>query len=247
MVRNICLTIEYDGTHFHGWQSQRRKGFRTVQEEIEKAARKLFGKNITLIGAARTDAGVHAESYPANFKIRSSLPFSSIVKGLNSYLPKDIAVVSIEAVPQDFHARFKAKEKLYRYTILNRNVRSPLLRRHAAQVYYDLDVKAMRKAAKYLLGKKDFKSFQAGGKIGKSSVRDIKRLDIIDKFPMIEIYIRADGFLYNMARNIVGTLIDAGKGRIRPEEVKTILSKKHRPSAGSTAPAKGLCLVKVFY
>ena len=247
MVRNICLTIEYDGTRFHGWQSQRRKKLRTVQEELEKAAKKLFGGDITLTGSGRTDAGVHAESYPANFKVRSSLPLSNIAKGLNSYLPADIAVISAEEADPDFHARFDAREKLYRYTILNRKIRSPLLRMHAALVYYDLDVKAMRKAAKYLLGRKDFKSFQARGKKGRSSVRDIKRLDIVYKFPVMEIFIQADGFLYNMARNIVGTLIDVGKGRIAPEEMKVILSKKHRPAAGNTAPAKGLCLVKVFY
>lgn len=247
MARNICLTIEYDGTRFHGWQSQRRKRFRTVQEEIEKAAKRLFGRNITLIGSGRTDAGVHAEFYPANFKIRSPLPLSNITKGLNSYLPKDIAVASAEEAAGDFHARFNAREKLYRYTIINRKIRSPLLQRHAALVSYDLDIKAMRKASKYLVGKKNFRSFQASDKKEKSSVRHVKRLDIVDKFPIIEIYIQADGFLYNMARNIVGTLIDVGRGRIRPEEVKIILSKKHRPCAGSTAPAKGLCLVKVFY
>jgi len=257
MMRNIRITIEYDGTRFCGWQRQDapipqgygagRKRFRTVQEEIEKAAKKLFGKKIKLIGAGRTDSGVHAEAQIANFKIDSILPLCNIKKGINSYLPDDIAVLSAEDAGPWFHARFDAKGKLYRYTILNRSVRSPLLKRYAAFVPYDLDVAAMKKAAKYFLGKKDFKSFQASDKKKKNSARTIKGLDVIRKGHVIEICIQADGFLYNMVRNIAGTLLDVGRGRTEPDKVKDILSRKHRPAAGPTAPAKGLCLVKVFY
>ena len=247
-MRNIRLTIEYDGTRFSGWQTQRsRKRFRTVQEEIEKAAKKLFGKNIALIGAGRTDTRVHAEAQAANFKIDSALPLRNIKRGLNSYLPKDIAILSADDARSSFHARFDAKQKLYRYTIINRKTRSPLLRRYAALISYDMDIGAMKKAAKYFVGKKDFKSFQASDKNSKDSVRNIKRLDIVSKPPMIEIYVQANGFLYNMVRNIAGTLIDVGRGRIRPDDVKAILSRRHRPAAGQTAPAKGLCLVKVIY
>jgi len=247
-MRNIRLTIEYDGTRFSGWQTQRsRKRFRTVQEEIEKAAKKLFGKNIALIGAGRTDTRVHAEAQAANFKIDSALPLRNIKRGLNSYLPKDIAILSADDARSSFHARFDAKQKLYRYTIINRKTRSPLLRRYAALISYDMDIGAMKKAAKYFVGKKDFKSFQASDKKSKDSVRNIKRLDIVSKPPMIEIYVQANGFLYNMVRNIAGTLIDVGRGRIRPDDVKAILSRRHRPAAGQTAPAKGLCLVKVIY
>ncbi|MFC1624494.1 tRNA pseudouridine(38-40) synthase TruA [Candidatus Omnitrophota bacterium] len=256
MVRNICLTIEYDGTRFCGWQRQSRrtpglKGanerFKTVQEEIEKALEKLFRCKIRLIGAGRTDSGVHAEGQVANFKVSSILPLRNIKRGLNSYLPKDIAVLSVRDASPSFHSRFNAKEKLYRYTIVNRDARSPLLKRYAAFISYDLDIKAMRKAARYFIGKKDFKSFQASDKKKKNSVRDLSKLDIVTKVPLIEIYIQANGFLYNMVRNIVGTLIDVGRGRVAPEAVKKILSKKHRPAAGGTAPAKGLSLVKVFY
>jgi len=248
VTRNIRLTIEYDGTRFSGWQTQRKhKGLRTVQEEIEKAGKRLFGKSIALIGAGRTDSGVHAEAQVANFKIDSNLSLDNVKRGFNSYLPKDIAVLSAQDVRMDFHARFDSIGKVYRYTILNRKVRSPLLKRHAAFVSYDLDIASMRKAARYFIGKKDSKSFQASDKKERSSVRTIKRLDIVSKSPLVEIYIKADGFLYNMVRNIIGTLIDVGRGRIKPEAVKEILSKKHRPSAGQTAPAKGLCLVKVCY
>lgn len=248
MIRNIRLTIEYDGTRFCGWQIQRKhKGSKTVQEEIEKAAKKLFGKKIKLTGACRTDGGVHAEAQVANFKIDSNIPLLNVKKGLNNYLPRDIAILSVDVVKPDFHARFDAKKKLYRYTIINRKVRSPLRKRHSAFVSYDMDIESMRRAAKYFIGKKDFKSFQASDKKKRSSVRHITRLDIFNRSELIEICIQADGFLYNMARNIAGTLIDVGRGRIKPGSINEILTKKLRSLAGQTAPAKGLCLVKVFY
>jgi len=244
-MRNIKLIIEYDGTGFCGWQTQGR--LKTVQEEIETAAKKLFNKKINLIGAGRTDSGVHARAQAANFRIDSGLALKNIKNGLNRLLPQSISIISAEEAPLKFHARFDAREKLYKYTILNRKSRSPLLHRHAAFVSYDLDIAAMRKAAKYLIGRKDFKSFQASDNVERHSVRTIKKIDIISTPPLIEIYIRADGFLYNMVRNIVGTLIDVARGRFKPEAVKEILQKKQRPSAGETAPAKGLCLEKIIY
>lgn len=259
MKRNIRLTIEYDGTRFYGWQAQRKTRRRTAQEEIEKAGRRLFGKAIDLIGSGRTDSGVHAEAQIANFKVDSNLPLLNIKRGLNSYLAKDIAILSAEDARPDFHARFDARKKLYKYTIINRRVRSPLLKRHAAFVSYDLDIKAMKVAAKNFIGKKDFRSFQASpvrrseisygvsDKKKRHSVRTITRCEIISRPPIVEIHVQANGFLYNMVRNIVGTLIDVGRGRIKPGQVKEILSKRHRSAAGRTAPAKGLCLVKVFY
>lgn len=249
IMRNIRLTIEYDGSRFSGWQAQSNtRKLRTIQEEIERSAVRLFGKKIKLIGAGRTDSGVHAEAQAANFKIDSGLAIDNIKKGLNSRLPDDIAVISAEDVPLKFHSRFDAREKLYRYTMLNRKTRSPLLRKYAAVCFYDLDIRAMKKAASHLVGKKDFKSFQAADKKNRSSVRHIKKLNIIKKDnSVIEINIQADGFLYNMVRNIAGTLIDVGRGRIKPEAIKDILKKRHRPAAGKTAPAKGLCLLKVFY
>ncbi|MDP2921409.1 MAG: tRNA pseudouridine(38-40) synthase TruA [Candidatus Omnitrophota bacterium] len=247
-MRNIKLIIEYDGSGFNGWQAQVQKGrLRTIQEEIEKAAKKLFGKKISLTGASRTDSGVHARAQAANFRIDSRLSLDKVKNGLNNYLPRRISVVSAEEVPVKFHSRFNSKGKLYKYTILNRQTRSPLLERYSAFVPYNLSLPDMKKAARYLVGKKDFKSFQAMGKKEKSSVRTIKRIDIISRPPAIEIYMEADGFLYNMARNIAGTLIEVGRGRFRPEYVKEILEKKQRPLAGQTAPAKGLCLEKVFY
>ena len=247
-MRNIRLIIEYDGTGFNGWQAQvKSKRLRTIQEEIEKAAKKLFNKKISLIGASRTDSGVHAKAQTANFRIDSVLPLYSIKNGLNSFLTRRISIISAEEVSLKFHSRTDSIGKLYKYTIVNRRSRSPLFERHSAFVPYDLDIASMKKAAKYLIGKKDFKSFQASDKKERYSIRTVKKIEIISKLPIIEIYIQADGFLYNMARNIAGTLIETGRGRFNPEKVKEILEKKHRSSAGRTAPAKGLCLEKVFY
>jgi tRNA pseudouridine38-40 synthase len=227
--------------------ARKSKKLKTVQEELERAAKKLFGKNISLIGSGRTDAGVHAAGQVANFKIDSKLPLDNIKKGLNRFLPEHISVVSAQETPLNFHARFDAKEKLYKYTIVNRKVRHPLLKEYAAFVSYDLDIDAMKKAGKFLIGRKDFRSFQSADRIKRASVRTVKMIDIIVRGPLVEIYIQADGFLYNMARNIVGTLIEVGRGRLRAGAVKNILLRQNRRFAGQTAPAKGLCLLKVFY
>ncbi len=247
-MRNIRLIIEYDGTGFNGWQAQvKDKRLKTIQGEIEKAAKKLLGKKISLIGASRTDSGVHAKAQSANFRTDSSLPLYKIKNGLNNLLPAAISIVSAEEAALKFHSRFDSQGKLYKYTIVNRKSRSPLLERYAAYFSYDLNIPAMRKAGKYLIGKKDFRSFQASGKKEKDSVRAVKKIEIISRQALVEIYVQADGFLYNMVRNIAGTLMEVGRGRFKPETVKEILEKRHRPSAGHTAPAKGLCLEKVFY
>ncbi|OIO34591.1 MAG: tRNA pseudouridine(38-40) synthase TruA [Candidatus Omnitrophica bacterium CG1_02_40_15] len=269
-MRNIKLTIEYDGTGFNGWQTQRRlmppfkvqgstpyhkgtghgfkvKRLKTVQGEIEEAAKKLFGKRISLIGASRTDSGVHAKAQAANFRIDSKLPLNNIRNGLNSFLPRSISIISAEETALKFHSRIDSEGKLYKYTIVSRQSRSPLSSRYAAFVPYDMNIAAMKKASKYLIGRKDFKSFQASDKKEKCSIRTVKKIEIISNLPIINIYIQADGFLYNMARNIAGTLIEVGRGRFKPEKVKEILAKQYRPLAGQTAPAKGLCLEKVFY
>jgi tRNA pseudouridine38-40 synthase len=256
-MRNIRLIIEYDGTGFNGWQAQKIKGqeskgngkkLKTVQEEIEKAAKKLLREKIFLKGASRTDSGVHAKAQVANFKTNSKLPLYKIKNGLNSLLVRSISIVSAEEASLKFHSRFDSKSKLYKYTIVNRKSRSPLLERYAAYFSYDLDISAMKKASKCLIGEKDFKSFRTNNcKEEKDSVRTVKEIKIISKPPLVEIYVQADGFLYNMVRNIAGTLMEVGRGRFKPEAVKEILEKKHRPSAGHTAPAKGLCLEKVFY
>jgi len=233
-MRNIKLTIEYDGTNYFGWQTQRDK--RTVQETIEKALKKLFKENIKIAGSGRTDAGVHATGQAANFKIRHSISADNLQKALNSNLPKDIVIIDVKEAGRNFHSRFNAKSKVYRYTILNRIYPSALLRDKVYFYPHALSINLMRRQARYFLGKHDFKPFCNSRSGVKDTARTVKLINIKrDKQGFIRIDIEADGFLYNMARKIVGTLIEAGRG------------KKNMDKAGPTAPAKGLCLLEVKY
>jgi tRNA pseudouridine38-40 synthase len=245
--RNIKLTISYDGTGYKGWQLQANG--RTVQEELEKAVKKVFKKHYRLHGASRTDAGVHAKAQIANFKIAPSLaiPAGKIPAALNAHLPEDIAVNRTEEVSPEFHARFDAKSKHYKYYILNSRQRDPFSEKHAWRVPYKLNVSLMKREASALLGKHDFKSFQAKDKKERSSRRRILRLDVVKKKPFIIIDIAADGFLYNMVRNIVGTLVDISRGYLPEGSMRRILKSKDRTQAGPTAPAKGLFLIDVKY
>lgn len=244
-MRNIKLTIAYDGTSFKGWQVQ--KNGRTVQEEIEKAIKKVFGKKCTLYGAGRTDSGVHARGQVANFKTSSEMPITKVAVALSSLLPETISIQKAEEVKEDFHARFSAKKKRYQYSIHNSKRRDPFTERYAWGVSYSLDVPLMRKEAKVLEGRHDFKSFQASDKREGSTVRRINSIKINKKGSHITIDIEGDGFLYNMVRNITGTLVDIGRGYLAAGSMKRILGKKDRKEAGPTAPAKGLLLVSVKY
>ena len=242
---NIKLTIAYDGTHFKGWQ--RQANGKTIQGEIEKAIEKVFGKHHVLYGASRTDSGVHAKAQVANFKINSSIPTSKIPTALNACLSEDIAIIKAEEAGADFHSRFDAKIKHYRYFILNSRNRDPFNEKYSWRVPYKLNVPLVRKEAKVLIGKHDFKSFQATDKIERSSVRKISRLSIKKEKNQLIVDIEADGFLYNMVRNIVGTLVDIGRGYLPEGSMKKILKAKDRTKAGPTAPAKGLFLVEAKY
>ncbi len=253
MIRNFRLTIEYDGTLFHGWQIQPKK-MRTVQGEFDKTFRKIFNKHIILIGAGRTDTGVHALGQTANFKVDTKLPSTKILKALNANLPEDISIRNIEEVPKNFHAQFDAKTKTYRYIICPQQTRSAVMRHFCFFYPYAFDLRLIRQEAKELLGRKDFSSFQAHdpmfkrrGKDRTSSIRTIKRLTIKQKDDFIYIDIEADGFLYKMVRNIVGTLLGLGNKHLTKGSMKNILSKKNRRAAGITAPAKGLFLLEVKY
>ncbi|MFC1570541.1 tRNA pseudouridine(38-40) synthase TruA [Candidatus Omnitrophota bacterium] len=244
-MRSIKLTIAYDGTGYKGWQVQ--KNGRTVQEEIEKAAERAFGKKIRLHGAGRTDAGVHAKAQVAHLKVPESIPVKKIALALNSSLPEDIAVTSAKEVAEDFHSRYEAKRKHYRYSIFNAKRKDPFNSRFSWRVPYMLDLKLIKKEAQVLVGKHDFKSFQAAEKKERTSVRKIFYVDIKKKGSRITIDIEGDGFLYNMVRNIVGTLIEIGRGYLPQGSMKKILKGKNRKLAGPTAPAKGLTLIEVKY
>jgi tRNA pseudouridine38-40 synthase len=253
-MRNIKLTLEYDGTNFCGWQTQRLRTpnsklrtKRSVQETIEQALRQILQEKVKVIGSGRTDSGAHAVGQVANFKTNSRLPAADIKRALNAVLPQDIAIQKAEEAPINFHSRFDVKSKVYGYAILNSPVRSVLQRNFYYQFPYKLNLSAMKQSAKLLLGKKDFKSFQVGDKKLRSSRRHIKNVFLKKQGDFIRLEIEADGFLYKMVRSIVGTLLEVGRGKLNPKDVQAILSRKNRKFAGPTAPAKGLALLKVIY
>ena len=248
-LRNIKLIIEYDGTRLHGWQIQ-DAAKRTVQGEIEKACKKVFKKSMRILGSGRTDSGVHAIGQVANLKIDTRLSDTEIVRALNASLPEDIAIIEAQTVAKKFHAQYSAKSKIYRYTILNRRGRSPLARYFCHYYPHPLDVNLMRREAKVLVGKRDFKSFQATPareSKEKSTIRMVKKITLTKKNGFIHIDIEANGFLHKMVRNIIGTLLEIGSGRSPKGSMKRILEKKNRLAAGRTAKAKGLCLLEVKY
>ena len=248
-MRNIKLTLEYDGTDFYGWQVQ-VKSQRTVQAEIEKALKKIFKKQVTLFGSGRTDSGVHALGQVANFHVDTKLPIATIQTALNANLPKDIAVVGIEEVGPRFHARFSVKSKTYRYTILNRPTRCAMNRRFCLFYPYPLNLRTMRSEAKALVGRHDFRSFQAANPSWDekaTTARTVRRVEIKKKDDFIYIDIEADGFLYKMVRNIVGTLLKIGRGQLSKGSMRQILKRKDRSVAPAPAKAQGLMLMEVKY
>ncbi len=250
-MRNIRITLQYKGASFCGWQAQRikSKGRRpnTLQETIEKALKKILQEEVSVVGSGRTDAGVHAEAQVANFRTRSEIPLDKLARALNGVLPADISVSEVKEAKSKFHSRFDVRSKVYRYTILNQPYRSAFFKDTAYFFPHPLDLKRMRKEARLLLGRHDFKSFQASDKKDRSSVRRIKKLSIKKEAVLIRIDIEADGFLYNMVRNIAGTLIEIGRGRFPEGSMKRILRSRDRAQAGPTLPAKGLCLMEVKY
>jgi len=251
-MRNLKLQVEYDGTNYCGWQvqrgqkSQRHKKL-SIQEVIEKTLRKILQEKVNLIASGRTDAGVHAKAQVANFKTNSAIPLEKLQKALNGLLPDDITISKIEEAALNFHSRFAVKSKLYRYTILNRPFPSAFLANTAYFYPYPLNVKIMQKEARKLLGRHNFKAFQASDIQKRNPIKTIKKIEVAKEKDLIYIDIEADGFLYNMVRNIVGTLIEIGRTRFSSESLNRILYSKDRRLAGPTAPAKGLCLLKVRY
>lgn len=244
--RNIKLILEYDGSRFFGFQ--RQIGKPTIQAALEESLSKLFNRPMKIAAAAgRTDAGAHATGQVVNFKVDSTLSPDKIREGLNALLPKEIAVKRAEEVPPDFHARYSARSKIYEYRVLNSQVRSPLLNGRAWHYRYPLNIAAMKKAARKLLGRRDFKSFQAAGSSAKNSVRHVRHLAITQSKGLVLFTVEADGFLYHMVRNLVGTLLEVGRGTFSLSELQTLTKKRDRTLAGPTVPAQGLTLVSVSY
>ncbi len=246
-MRNIKLVIEYDGTHYSGWQKQPHRHVKTIQGTIEKVLQTILGKKIKLIGAGRTDAGVHAKAQVAHFQAETTIAADNLRSALNSLLPEDIVIREVRDVPDSFHARYSAKSKIYRYSIINRLYPAALLRKYYLHVDMPLDIDAMRSGACYMTGKHDFSCFCASGSSRKKPVITIRDIQFKTRKDIIFIDIEAESFLYKMVRNIVGTLLEVGRGRIAPGYIRDILSRKNRKFAGPTAPAHGLCLIKVKY
>jgi tRNA pseudouridine38-40 synthase len=245
-VRNIRLVVEYDGTNLHGWQ--RQDNAPTVQQHLEEALAQLLTHDVSLVGASRTDAGVHARGQIAAFRTERDIPLHGIRRGLNSLLPPSIAVRDAAEVADDFHPRFSATGKHYRYTILARPERSPRWHLRAWHHPEPLAVHAMHDAARALLGEHDFSAFRAAGCTAKTTLRRVDSIALTRLHPhLLEVDIRGNAFLRQMVRIIVGTLTEVGSGRRPVSQVAEILASRDRTRAGITAPAHGLELVEVRY
>ncbi len=244
-MKNIKIILEYDGTGFSGWQFQPNQ--RTLQGEFEAAVKRISGEDIRVTASGRTDAGVHALGQAVNFKTGSDMDAAAWQGALNHFLPAEMRALEAAEVPEDFNARYCAQGKQYGYIILNRRIPSPLKRNYSWHVPVPLDMDAMKKGAAYLLGEHDFTSFRAVNSDGVNPVRTLRTLEILSDGNRIFFSLEASGFLRHMVRTVVGTLVEVGKGRFAPDDVKGMLDAKDRSRAGPTAPGQGLYLVHVQY
>lgn len=247
-MQNIKLTLAYDGTDFCGWQVQ-KQGERTVQGELEQVLFQIVKEKVSVIGAGRTDSGVHAHGQVVHFQSKAHMTAEQFQKAINALLPDDVVVLQAEEVSADFHAQHSAVGKVYRYSLLSQPYIDPVKRRFVWWYPYNLDVCLMQTEAKELLGQHDFCSFTAVEALNRvsSTIRKIKRLDIEKSGVDVTVTIEGDGFLYKMVRNIVGTLVEVGSGQRPIGSVADILQAKKRVAAGVTAPPQGLFLEQVYY
>ena len=244
-MKRVKLIVAYDGTAYCGWQVQPNGP--TIEGELNAALTILTGENIQVIGASRTDAGVHGLCNVAVFDTESPIPGEKFSYALNQRLPEDIRVRDSEEVAPDFHPRHQASRKTYAYRILNAEFPDPTKRLYTHFTYHKMDVSQMQKAAEYFVGEHDFKSFCSPAATVESTVRTIYKCQVSKEGELITIEVQGNGFLYNMVRIMAGTLMEVGCGRMLPEQIPDILKQKDRNAAGPTAPAKGLCLVKYGY
>lgn len=244
-MKRVKLVVAYDGTNYHGWQVQ-DNGI-TIEEVLNRTISELVQEDIKVIGASRTDAGVHACGNVAVFDTESRIPGDKFSFALNQRLPEDIRIQESCEVDADFHPRYADTVKTYEYNILNRRFELPTKRLYAAFCYYPMDIERMNQAAAYLVGEHDFKSFCSAGAQVQTTVRTIYAVNVTKDDDMVHIRITGNGFLYNMVRIIAGTLMQVGTGLMEPEQVKEILEARDRSKAGPTAVAKGLTLVEIRY
>ncbi len=244
-MANFKVTLAYDGTNYSGFQ--RQKNAISVQEELEKALEVIYNRKIRVIGAGRTDSGVHAKGQVINFYADERISAEALPLALKSLLPIDILTYECRRVAENFHAQVDAKRKEYCYTIDNNRFYDVFQHRYAYHFYQKLQIKDMQKAASFLKGEHDFSSFRASNSTIKGNVRNMQEIKIYKEDNLIKMRFVADGFLYKMVRIMVGTILLVGKGKLPPEEMAVILKSRNRDSAGPTAPPYGLCLERVYY
>ncbi|WP_432404425.1 tRNA pseudouridine(38-40) synthase TruA [Wukongibacter sp. M2B1] len=244
-MKNVKLTIAYDGTNYSGWQ--RQNNARTVQGVIEKKIRAITKQEIQIHGSGRTDAGVHALNQIASFTAEISIPTNKFAFVLNNALPSDIVIKEVEEMDMDFHARYSAKGKKYIYKIYNGVIRNPLYANYSYFVSKNIDVNKIIEASKYFIGEHDFKGFMSSGSNVKNTIRTIYNIDVYQKDEFIILEYKGNGFLYNMVRIITGSLLDVSSGKIMMENLDYIIKSKDRRNARHKAPPQGLYLAKVYY
>lgn len=244
-MKRVMLIVAYDGTNYHGWQMQPNAV--TIEQILNEKLSELLKEDIQVIGASRTDAGVHAEGNVAVFDTNTSIPGEKISYALNHLLPEDIVIQESFEVEPNFHPRKCDSIKTYQYRILNRNFNLPVKGRNAYHFYRKLDLDKMREAAAYFVGKHDFKNFCSSHTQAKSTIRIIYSFDIEEEDEEIVLTVSGNGFLYNMVRMLTGTLLDVGTGRMSPDKIPELLAAKERVHSPNTAPARGLTLLDIEY
>lgn len=244
-MKNLLITIKYDGSAYHGWQVQ--KNALTVQEVFQNAAQKVFGERPAVTGCSRTDSGVHAEMYCLTLKTKMDITNRGVVMALNTHLPPDIAAVDCRAVDDDFHPRYSCVSKEYVYRLYNGSVRNPFLKNYACHYRYNIDAEYLNSEARAFVGTHDFRGFCSSGCTVENTVRTVKAFSVERQGDMVIFRTEADGFLYNMVRIMVGTLLYVSQGRIKSGELVEIIDSGDRTRAGKTAPPQGLYLNKVNY
>ncbi|MCP3916926.1 MAG: tRNA pseudouridine(38-40) synthase TruA [bacterium] len=244
-MRNVRVEVAYDGSKFFGWQ--RQDGFESVQGAVEEALEGLVGDAVTVHGAGRTDTGVHALRQVAHFHVDTRLDDDRLRHAVNAHLARGVVVRRLESCRDDFHARFDARGKRYLYVTATTRFRPPFATEHVHWVTSALDLDAMRAAAAHIEGKHDFAAFGNAGSVRKTTVRTVRAVRIVARRERFAVIVEGDGFLYNMVRTIVGTLIEVGRGKLTADSVRAALESGDRTAAGPTAPARGLYLVRVHY
>lgn len=244
-MRNLLLTISYDGSNYHGWQIQ--KNALTVQEVFQNAVKKLFLQDVDIKGCSRTDSGVHAYKYCLSIKIDTGIPCENIIRALNTYLPNDIAVLFCTDMDLDFHARYNVVKKEYVYILCNSKIRNPFLDKYAYWYRYNIDADYLNEQAQAYVGTYDYSGFCSANSDVEDTVRTVYSFSVSRRGDMIYFKVSANGFLYNMVRIMVGTLLFVSEGKIKKNELESVILSKDRKKAGKTAPPQGLYLNDVIY